>query len=138
MSLSYKTFLFSGVSILAANAVVAQSIETEDQTANDIIYLDEITIYGDRGANTLEESLSSVSVINGERLDDATTQTVTDTFRQTVNVTDGDLTESGFVIRGINSEGMTPGGAGAPLGVDLYRRCSANRRSRKTRCAQCV
>lgn len=56
-----------------------------------------------------------MTVIPKDRVGTPTSQTVTDTFRQTVNITDGDLTESGFVIRGINSEGLTPGGAGAPL-----------------------
>ncbi|WP_134681852.1 TonB-dependent receptor plug domain-containing protein [Paracoccus ravus] len=31
------------------------------------------------------------------------------------NVSSGGWTESGFVLRGINSEGLTPGGLGAPL-----------------------
>lgn len=35
------------------------------------------------------------------------------------NLNSGDWTESGFVIRGITSEGLVPGGAGAPL-ASLY------------------
>ena len=42
--------------------------------------------------------------------------TVRDAFRQMGNVSAGDWLESGFIIRGINSEGLVPGAAGAPLG----------------------
>ncbi|MEP3329768.1 TonB-dependent receptor [Sedimentitalea sp.] len=105
-----KTALLGGVSLLAASAALAQ--DTGDAG---IIELDPINVYGDRSATDLSDSTASVAIIPEDRLDTPTTQTVTDTFRQTVNVTDGDFTESGFVIRGINSEGLTPGGAGAPL-----------------------
>lgn len=102
-----KTALLGGISMLAATAVSAQD--------SHVIELEPIAIYGDRNAATVDQTQSSVAVIPEDRLGTPTAQMVTDTFRQTVNVTDGDFTESGFVIRGINSEGLTPGGAGAPL-----------------------
>lgn len=107
---SIKSVLMSGVSILAATSALAQ-----DSSSGDVLELEAIEIYGDRGSSTLAESTSSIAVIPEERVNTAITQSVTDTFKQTVNVQDGDFVESGFVIRGINSEGMTPGGAGAPL-----------------------
>lgn len=105
-----RAALLGGVSFLSAAVAHAQDAESDNA-----IELDPIEIFGDRSASTFIESTSSVAIIPEERLNTPMTQTVADTFRQTVSIADGDLTESGFVIRGINSEGMTPGGAGAPL-----------------------
>lgn len=102
-----KAALLSGVSLLAATAALAQDDE--------VFELPPIEIFGDRSADTIDQTQSSVAVIPEDRVNGPTSQSVTDTFRQTVNVTDGDFTESGFVLRGVNSEGLTPGGAGAPL-----------------------
>lgn len=107
---SVRSALLSGASILTATAVMAQDAESDD-----FLDLGSIEIFGDRSASTLDQSDASVAVLTEDRLDTPTTQDVEDAFRQIVNASDGDFTESGFVIRGINSEGLTPGGAGAPL-----------------------
>lgn len=79
-----------------------------------VVELDGIVLYGDRAAEVFDES-QSVAVVTQEQLDAATNPTIADAFRRVAGITDGDFTESGFVMRGINSEGLTPGGAGAPL-----------------------
>ncbi|MBU4612048.1 TonB-dependent receptor [Achromobacter sp. GG226] len=75
----------------------------------------EVRIYGDRSTTSLQDSNSSVAVVGPDALDAPTVHAWRDAFRQTVNVETGDFVESGFVIRGINAEGLTPGGIGAPL-----------------------
>ncbi len=80
-------------------------------SSKEAIVLDAIIVYGDRGMGTL----SSIAIVNDENLASPVNQTMRDAFKRMVNVNDGNFTESGFVIRGINSEGLTPGGAGAPL-----------------------
>lgn len=77
--------------------------------------LGEVRIDGDRSTTSLQESNSSVAVVGADAQDAPTVHGWRDAFRQTVNVETGDFVESGFVIRGINAEGLTPGGIGAPL-----------------------
>jgi outer membrane receptor protein involved in Fe transport len=77
--------------------------------------LDTIVIYGDRSVDILGESSSSIAIVNDENLASPVNQTMRDAFKRMVNVNDGNFAESGFIIRGVNSEGLTPGGAGAPL-----------------------
>ncbi|WP_428927754.1 TonB-dependent receptor [Marinibacterium sp. SX1] len=102
--------LWGGTSFLAATAALAQDLEDPDG-----VYLGEIQLYGDRAASTLDQSEASVAVLTEDQLASPTVRDVNDAFKLIANVSDGDLTENGFVIRGINSEGLTPGGAGAPL-----------------------
>lgn len=100
--------ILGSVSALAATQAFAQA-ELE------LIVLDTIVIYGDRTTTNLDESTASVAIVGAEELDRPTVDTYQDAFKQVANVRKGDFTESGFVIRGINSEGQTPGGLGAPL-----------------------
>ena len=99
--------LMGGVSILAASAAGAQEELSFD--------LGTITVYGDRSTSDATESTSSLAVVDEATLSEATTSSWRDTFQQVANANTGDLTTSGFVIRGVNSEGLTPGGVGAPL-----------------------
>jgi len=78
-------------------------------------FLGAIRLFGDRTTNSLEDSRSSVAVVRGEPTDAPAVQTRTGTFRRMANVQAGDWITSGFVIRGISSEGLVPGGADAPL-----------------------
>ena len=105
-----RAALLGGISLIAATAALAQDAAEEDPA-----YLGEIELHGDRAASTVDQSEASVAVLNEQRLDTPMVENFEDAFRQISNVSDGDFTESGFTIRGINSEGLTPGGAGAPL-----------------------
>lgn len=77
--------------------------------------LQELVIYGDRTTSLSGDSISTVTIIDAQALDSATMQTWRDSFQLVPNASVGDRVESGFIIRGINSEGLTPGGIGAPL-----------------------
>lgn len=81
----------------------------------DTVTLDPITIYGDRTTTVLGESRASVAVVRAEPDAAPAPATVRDAFRQMGNVGAGPAMESGFSIRGINSEGLVPGAADAPL-----------------------
>jgi len=98
----------------AAGAVTILRPGAEGQGASGF-FLGTIRLFGDRTASTLEESRSSVAVVRGEPTDAPAVQTRTGTFRRMANVQAGDWITSGFVIRGISSEGLVPGGADAPL-----------------------
>ncbi|WBU53935.1 TonB-dependent receptor [Paracoccus sp. SCSIO 75233] len=101
------TIILGTVSALAIGQAHAQVGEP--------ILLDTIVIYGDRTTTVAEDSNSSVAIADARQLERPTTQTVTDAFRNMANVSTGDWTDTGFVLRGVNSEGLTPGGLGAPL-----------------------
>lgn len=87
--------------------------------AQETVVLDPVVLHGDRTGATLGETQASVAVVSGDPVNAPANQTIHDAFRRVANVNAGDWTESGFIIRGINSEGLVPGGAGAPL-ASLY------------------
>lgn len=78
---------------------------------------DIIIVYGARETATLGKVASSVGVVNARNIEDGQIRNTQETFRRLGNVMDSAFTNSGFVIRGISSEGFTP--AGAPTG-SLY------------------
>lgn len=81
------------------------------------IELDPLVIYGSRVATTLDETTASVGVVTDEDIETRELNELRDSFRLLGNVRDSDFVDAGFVIRGVNSEGLTPGGA--PL-ASLY------------------
>ncbi|ETX13418.1 hypothetical protein OCH239_10575 [Roseivivax halodurans JCM 10272] len=99
--------LLASASSLAASAVIAQEMGD--------IALDPIMVYGDRTTSEAAQTTASVGIVEEETLSQPTTDTYRDAFDRVANVNTGDATESGFVLRGLNSEGLTPGGFGAPL-----------------------
>ena len=76
-----------------------------------------IIVYGSRETGTLGKVASSVGIVTGKDIEDGQIRNTQETFRRLGNVMDSAFTNSGFVIRGISSEGFTP--AGAPTG-SLY------------------
>ena len=70
-----------------------------------------ITVYGARNAQTLNDVTSSVGIVSGETIEQRQVRSFRDAFRLMGNVRDSDFNDAGFIIRGINSEGLTPGGA---------------------------
>ncbi len=81
------------------------------------ILLDLITIYGAKNARTLDSTTASVGVVTAKDIEDGEIRYTSDAFRRLGNVMDGATLNTGFVIRGMNSEGFVP--AGAPAG-SLY------------------
>lgn len=79
------------------------------------VLLDTVMLYGDRTATTLDESRASVAVVRAAPAAAPAPATIRDAFRQMANVTGGDMGNDGFIIRGVNSEGLVPGAGGAPL-----------------------
>ncbi|MBB6014708.1 outer membrane receptor protein involved in Fe transport [Aquamicrobium lusatiense] len=76
-----------------------------------------IIIYGSRDTTTLGRSASSVNVVTARDIEGGSIRTLQDSFRRMGNVMDGADANSGFVIRGMSSEGFVPGGT--PVG-SLY------------------
>ncbi|MDR0439877.1 MAG: TonB-dependent receptor [Candidatus Accumulibacter sp.] len=74
-------------------------------------------LYGARETNTLSDSRASVGIVTAEEIRDGQIQDFRQAFRLLGNVMDGATADNGFIIRGINSEGLVPGGA--PL-ASLY------------------
>ncbi|QCO55756.1 TonB-dependent receptor [Pseudorhodobacter turbinis] len=104
--LIYSVTLAGSVSILSINAAMAQDVAFD---------LGTLVLYGDRTTGQAEKTNSSVAIVTAAELADPTISNYRDAFRHMANVQAGDFVESGFVLRGINSEGQTPGGLGTPL-----------------------
>lgn len=73
--------------------------------------LEDVIVLGSRMPGTLLDTQASVGVLTGESIIEKDIQNVRDAFRLFGNVMDSDWVDAGFVIRGVNSEGLTPGGA---------------------------
>lgn len=69
-----------------------------------------VTVYGAKTGGSLEDTTSSIGVVDSETLTQRDIRTFREAFRTLGNVMDGDWVDAGFVIRGVNSEGLTPGG----------------------------
>ena len=70
-----------------------------------------VTVYGARTTQTLDDVTSSVGIVTGETIEERKVTSLSESFRLLGNVRDSAFNDGGFVIRGINSEGLTPGGA---------------------------
>lgn len=99
-----------------AEATAAEATDPAAATVDDL-FLDPIVIYGARDVQALEDSAASVAVVDSETIESRSIESFRDAFRMMANVIDADWVDAGFVIRGVNSEGLVPGGA--PL-ASLY------------------
>ncbi len=111
-------FVFSApgvVTITGPAQGAAASGAVEGAVEGEAISLGTILLYGDRTATVLGESQASVAVVTGEPAAAPAPASVRDALRQMGNVASGPSQDSGFSIRGINSEGFVPGAANAPL-----------------------
>lgn len=100
-------------------SVVISAPAAQTAAEDGAIVLDPVTIFGDPSATTLAGTRSSVAVVPAQPADSPAPATVRDAFRRMGNVSGPDSSETGFYIRGVNSEGFVPGAAGAPLAT-LY------------------
>lgn len=97
-----------------SNQVMLQTGATDSGAAPEgATQLEPITIYGARNATTLGGTTSSVAIVNAETLVDSQIRTTQDTYRRMANVLDSATVNSGFVIRGMSSEGLVPSGGPA-------------------------
>lgn len=89
-------------------AILSQHTAAQPQSEDPV--LEQIIVYGSRTSNTLEDTLGSVAVISRKDIEDMDLRSFRETFRIMANVMDSDWVDGGFIIRGVNSEGLTPGG----------------------------
>ncbi|MCG8543254.1 MAG: TonB-dependent receptor, partial [Alphaproteobacteria bacterium] len=75
------------------------------------LQLDPLTVYGARTTQTLDDVTASIGIVTDKEVDERELRNLRESFRLLANVRDTDFNDSGFVIRGINSEGLTPGGS---------------------------
>ena len=97
-------------SVVAALACLLAANTTAQEESLPSPELEHIVVYGSRTSNTLEDTLSSVGVVSRQDIEDLDLRNFREAFRTLGNVMDSDWTDGGFIIRGINSEGLTPGG----------------------------
>ncbi|MEM9168037.1 MAG: TonB-dependent receptor [Pseudomonadota bacterium] len=104
--MTFKGILL-GASALAvlcsAGAALAQPVEEIED--------DEIIVFGEKRGRTLQDTQASVAVVSEEQIRELGIQSFRDAFRVSANILDADWSDAGFIIRGVNSEGLTPGGS---------------------------
>ena len=94
---------------LAAGAEQAVALELQVG-----VQATDITVYGEKVEQDLQDTPSSVGVITSVQLATREMWRVEDAFRQVANVNFADWIDAGIVIRGVNSEGIG-GPSGSPL-----------------------
>jgi len=95
------TFEFTGERTVALSHPAQSAVTT----------MQAISVYGAKSTQSLGEVTSSVGIVQSEEIEKRNLTSFRDAFRVLGNVNDSDWADSGFIIRGINSEGMTPGGS---------------------------
>ncbi len=92
----------------AGQATAEPEAPTAAAAANGAV--EHVTVYGSRTTNTLDDTLSSVGIVSLDDIKDLDLRSFREAFRTLGNVMDSDWSDGGFIIRGVNSEGLTPGG----------------------------
>lgn len=88
--------------------LVAQESAAKDETAS---HEERIIVVGQKTKQTLLATQSRGAVVAAEDIREKDLTSSREAFRTMDNVIDADFVDAGFIIRGINSEGLTPGGA---------------------------
>jgi iron complex outermembrane recepter protein len=110
---------FAGSNQVTLSIDPAATGATTGQTDDGATLLEEIRIYGARNATTLNDTTASVGIVDAKALEDSQIRYTQDAYRRLANVMDGATVNSGFVIRGMSSEGLVPsGGPAGSLYVD--------------------
>ncbi|WP_440983217.1 TonB-dependent receptor domain-containing protein [Shinella sumterensis] len=99
----------NGNTVTIASTSAATTGDTEAPSGDTV--LAPIMIYGSRNATTLNDTSASVGILTADEIANSQVRSIRDGFQRMANVMDGDWTDAGFVIRGVNSEGLVPGGA---------------------------
>ncbi len=103
-----RSSLLAAAIAAAIHTPLVMAVDTGRQTDRKI---EEIVVYGQKIPRTLQDTLASVSVIDARTIAELDLRSFGDAFRLSANVMKSDWVDSGFIIRGVNSEGLTPGGS---------------------------
>ncbi|MDF1790447.1 MAG: TonB-dependent receptor [Thalassobaculaceae bacterium] len=76
-----------------------------------VLRLAPLQVYGAKTTTSLDDTLASVGIVTEQEIEKRQLGSFREAFRTMGNVMDSDWNDAGFVIRGVNSEGLTPGGA---------------------------
>lgn len=102
----------TGFSLRRAPATVGRNAVADPDRVADLVPVTvTATLYGSRETNWLGDSQASIGIVTAQEIEDSQIRGIRDTFRRLGNVMKGDWTDNGFIIRGVNSEGLVPGGA---------------------------
>ena len=98
------------VALLLAGCLPTGGTALAQSGSSAVTRLPEITVYGARTTQTLDDVTASVGIVTDDEIERRALRGFRDSFRLLGNVRDADWTDAGFVLRGISSEGLTPGG----------------------------
>ena len=109
-SLRRVSFVRRSVALILAGCLPTGGTASAQSGSSSVTRLPEITVYGARTTQTLDDVTASVGVVTDDEIERRALRGFRDSFRLLGNVRDADWTDAGFVQRGISSEGLTPGG----------------------------
>ena len=109
-SLRRVSFVRRLVALILAGCLPTGGTASAQSGSSSVTQLPEITVYGARTTQTLDDVTASVGIVTDDEIERRALRGFRDSFRLLGNVRDADWTDAGFVLRGISSEGLTPGG----------------------------
>lgn len=110
-------YSFSNPTTVQVFEVSSAPVDGEAFAGDGVTVLDAITIYGAKNATTLDATTASVGILTARDIEDGQIGNTREAFRRLANVQPSATVNSGFVIRGMSSEGLVP--SGGPAG-SLY------------------
>lgn len=105
--------LLEGTGYAARKTASGYVLEPTSPSTSSVATLATVMVTSEKIDRTFLETTSSVGYLDGELLEASGVRNFSDAFRLLGNVQDADWVDQGFMIRGVNSEGM--GGQFAPL-----------------------
>jgi outer membrane receptor protein involved in Fe transport len=100
------TAAVAAIATVPAAPATAQAEAPVEQVAG----VPDILVTGERQTRSLLDTAASVGVVTAADIQRTDVTSFREAFRLLGNVLDSDWVDGGFIIRGINSEGLTPGG----------------------------
>lgn len=114
--------LLTRLAFAAGLAVTAASLHAQTPPPpadTETVVLDPFVVSGDKFGKTVQEIASSIGFVSSEAIEEAKLLNYADTFRLVANVRDSAFVDGGFVIRGVNSDGVG-GVSGGEAMASLY------------------
>jgi hypothetical protein len=106
-----STIFFRSAPVWALTPILMSPIATRPAAAQPVPTLEEIVVTRQKISRSMAEAQSSVFALGANDIVEKELRNIRDTFRLAANVIDSDWVDAGFHIRGVNSEGLTPGGS---------------------------
>jgi iron complex outermembrane recepter protein len=125
------------LTLAIAFALAASATATAQDAVDDATALDKVVVYGDKSAQSLDQSTTSIEVVTQERIEQLNALELDDVLARVGNAgftSTGSGRNDQFTLRGVSSSGVTPSATpvatlyldGAPIPDTIYNAALSN------------